>query len=100
MLRTLTDPAALETTMDFKLDTRVETTFPDGTVVVDSIATEPRFGIAAPVPAGTRIRLPSGISRKFEVTRTYDTTTFNPPDIATSHWVEQARLNGNRRSDQ
>jgi RHS repeat-associated protein len=93
-LRVVTSPAGKVTTMNDTLHNRVETVLPDGTVVTDSISGDPRFGIVAPVPAGTRVRLPSGLTRTLQASRPYNAVTFNPPTAATSSWIEETLLNG------
>ena len=94
VLRSVTSPANLVTTMNQKLDTRVETTLPDGTVVTNSITGDPRFSIVAPVPAENRTRLPSGTTRVIQVKRPYSASTFDPPTAVATPWIEEMLLNG------
>jgi hypothetical protein len=59
MLRQVIGPDGLVVNAELLRDTLAMTRLPDGTVVVDSISGEPRFGIVAPIPAGRTVRLPS-----------------------------------------
>lgn len=94
LLRTVTAPSGHVFSMDYKLDTRTETTTPDGTLITERIAGEPRFGVVAPIPSSSSIRLPSGLTHTADVTRPYSASTFNPPTTASSSWAEQVLRNG------
>jgi RHS repeat-associated protein len=75
-------------------DGRQHWVLPDGTTAIDSLVSEVRYGMLAPIPGRVSTRLPSGMTRVVEVAHPYDGASFNPPQVTSAAWVEETTING------
>jgi RHS repeat-associated protein len=89
---TVKDPANLTTMTVTKADQSSTTTYPDGTIVAVSTASDPRFGMDAFVPSAT-IKTPAGLTRTVTQTRTATMASAQDP-LTLRTLVEQLTVNG------
>ncbi|NOT33999.1 MAG: DUF4157 domain-containing protein [Candidatus Eisenbacteria bacterium] len=75
-------------------DAKIRRWAPSGLLMVDSLGREPRFGMLRPMPRLTTEKLPSGIARTSEASRTYS-GGFDPP---TTHGTVSSSFEINDRT--
>jgi RHS repeat-associated protein len=93
-LRTVTDPAGLQTTLRTSADQGSSTlTLPDGTSVTRSRAGDPRFGMQAPYASRTKLATPGG--RQLVVEGQVSVELANPSDpLSLESLTQTLKLDG------